>query len=220
MTSQARQAFDENCKDIDRLLEIHADYGGSTPGRRYGLEVLNKSAVVLITAFWEAYCEDLASEALSHVVKHAKGFDDLPIDLRKRVAKELKEDAHELAVWKLADGGWRSVLKDRLAALTAERNQRLNTPKTKQINDLFDQTLGIKQVSAAWYWSGMSSAQAGAKLDRYVTLRGAVAHRGATARGVKKTAVTDYLAHVRKVCAKTGGKVNSVVKAAAGSSIL
>jgi hypothetical protein len=34
--------------------------------------VLNKSAIVLLTAFWEAYCEDLAAEALNHVGDHRK----------------------------------------------------------------------------------------------------------------------------------------------------
>ena len=50
MASQARQAFDRNVMDVERLLEIHADVGGDVQGRRFGLEVLNKSAVVLITA--------------------------------------------------------------------------------------------------------------------------------------------------------------------------
>ena len=37
-------------------------------GRRYHLEVLNKSAIVLVTSFWEAYCEDIAAEGLAHIV--------------------------------------------------------------------------------------------------------------------------------------------------------
>ena len=72
MASQARAAFDKNAADIERLLEIHADLGGDQRGRRFRLEVLNKSAVVLITAFWEAYCEDLAAEALDHLIQHSK----------------------------------------------------------------------------------------------------------------------------------------------------
>lgn len=54
MTSMARKAFDESKADVDRLLEIHENLGGTAPGRRRRLEVLNKSAIVLITAIWEA----------------------------------------------------------------------------------------------------------------------------------------------------------------------
>ena len=64
MESNAKQKFDKNCEDINKLLEFHESSGGSSPGRRYGLEVLNKSAVVLICAIWEAYCEDIAAEGL------------------------------------------------------------------------------------------------------------------------------------------------------------
>ena len=52
MPSQARVAFDENVKDVQALIKLHKEKGGDSPGRRYGLEVLNKSALVLITAFW------------------------------------------------------------------------------------------------------------------------------------------------------------------------
>ena len=68
MASKARKAYDANANDIERLLELHMQIGGGAPGRRYGLEVLNKSAVVLVTAFWEAYCEDIAAEGLEHIV--------------------------------------------------------------------------------------------------------------------------------------------------------
>jgi hypothetical protein len=108
--SKARQAFDANCADIDRLINIHSRLTGPGPGRRYDVEVLNKAGIVLITSFWEAYCEDLAAEALEHLVDHSETAAKLPIELQKAVAKSLKTDAHELAVWKLADDGWRDVL--------------------------------------------------------------------------------------------------------------
>jgi hypothetical protein len=64
MPSKSRIHFDENCEDVERLLTIHQDLAGNTPGRKYGVEVLNKSAIVLICAYWEAYNEDILHEAL------------------------------------------------------------------------------------------------------------------------------------------------------------
>jgi hypothetical protein len=55
MPSEGQKSLDANLTEIDRLLELHALVGGKTKGRRRGLEVLNKSAIVLITAYWEAY---------------------------------------------------------------------------------------------------------------------------------------------------------------------
>ena len=52
MASKSQLTFDESAKDVERLMEIHKNLGGAKKGRRYKLEVLNKSAVVLITAIW------------------------------------------------------------------------------------------------------------------------------------------------------------------------
>lgn len=214
--SLARRQFDDNCSDVRRLLEIHGDIAGDAPGRKYGVEVLNKSAVVLITSFWEAYCEDIAAEGLAHIVNQCSESSSVPKELRKRVAKELGADKNDLAMWTLAGEGWRSVLTERLEGLQEERNRKLNTPKTVQIDDHFLATLGIPSISSSWYWKGMSAKQASEKLDRFVALRGSIAHRGAAANAVRKTAVSDYFSHVRRLVSRTGGKVNSHVKAASG----
>lgn len=216
MPSKARKAFDRNAEDISRLLEIHTHLGGDAKGRRYRLEVLNKSAVVLITAIWEAYCEDIAAEALLHVVNHAPSAASLPIDLRKRVAKELKTDLNELAIWNVADKGWQEVLRNRLAALTLERNKKLNTPKSGNIIELFRTALGLTDISTGWRWKHMSVQQARAKLDKYVSLRGAVAHRGQAATRCTKAQVKDYFAHVEHLVRITGGSVNSHVRTITG----
>jgi hypothetical protein len=75
MPSEAQKSLDANLKEIERLLALHTMVGGKTKGRRYGLEVLNKSAIVLITAYWEAYCEDIAAEA----GRHREGVGRLPL---------------------------------------------------------------------------------------------------------------------------------------------
>lgn len=219
MASDARRAFDKNCEDVDRLLSVHTGLAGSRPGRKYDVEVLNKSAIVLITAFWEAYCEDLAAEGLEALVDHAPDAASLPKELRKSVAKELIDDADNLAVWRLAGDDWRNLLRSRLAAMQEERNRRLNTPKTAQINELFLKSLGIDRISSAWYWSGMSVSASTTKLDRYITLRGAIAHRGSAERTARKTQVKDYYNHVKRLVDKTGGRVNRDIRRITGQPL-
>lgn len=219
MASKARQAFDRNAQDVERLLDIHAEVGGDAQGRRFGLEVLNKSAIVLITAIWEAYCEDLAAEALAHLVTNASSGLSLPKELKKKLAAEIKADPNDLAMWDLADAGWRARAKGRLETMMAERNRRLNTPKAAQIDELFTAAIGLSDVSTAWLWKKMSFPQARKKLDRFVELRGAIAHRGTAASKVKKVQVTDYLAHVKRLVGKTGGRVNTHIRSATGKAL-
>lgn len=219
MASQARQAFDDNAKDVKRLLKIHADFGGDAQGRRFGLEVLNKSAIVLITAIWEAYCEDIAAEALQHLVGNVPSGSKLPKELKKKIASDIKADPNDLAMWDLADGGWKARAEARLSSLMEERNRRLNTPKSDQIDELFANTIGLRGLSGAWHWTKMPAAQARTKLDKFVTLRGDIAHRGAAASSVTKVQVTDYLNHVTRLVRKTGGRVNTHVRRATGKAL-
>ena len=219
MPTKARDTFDENAKDVERLLEIHADVGGDAKGRRFGLEVLNKSALVLITAIWEAYCEDVVSEALEHLVNNVPQASHLPKELRKRITADIKSEPNDLAMWDLADGGWKSKAKARLTTLTAERNRKLNTPKAEQIDELFAAGIGLSKLSDAWKWKKMSSTKARQKLDDYVGVRGAIAHRGAAAAGIKKWQVTDHFQHVKRLVAQTDSRVAQHVKNSTGKSL-
>lgn len=219
MPSKARKAFDRHAKDVKRLLEIHKELGGAGPGRRYRLEVLNKAAIVFLTAFWEAYCEDLAAEALDHLVAKVPIAAKLPKDLKKRLAEEIKKEKNEIAMWDLADAGWKTRVQARLAALTEERNWNLNTPKSAKINELFEAAIGLPSISRAWHWSGMSAAQAAKKLDKYIALRGAIAHRGGSGAACKKAQVEDYFAHLKRLAAKTGGEVNRFVEKQTGQRL-
>jgi RiboL-PSP-HEPN len=216
MPSEARKSLKKNLEDIDRLMELHEKIGGTVPGRRYDLEVLNKSAIVLTTACWEAYCEDIAAEALDHIVKHSKTSDKLPKELKKTIAKELKADGHDLTIWEIADGKWKEYLSKRLKDLQKKRNRKLNTPKTAQIDLLFLDAVGIAKMSSSWKWTGMSVASSAEKLNKFVELRGAIAHRGSSVESVTKAKVKSYRDFIERLASKTGGKVNSHVKQATG----
>lgn len=144
-----------DAKELPLPIEIHSALAGQTPGKKHGVEVLNKSGIVLMCAVWEAYCEDIAAEAVDHLIANAADAFALPKTLRKNIARELKNDLDESAVWKLADDGWKKHLSTRTKAMTEERNRKLNTPKTSNIKDLFDTAIGLPDVPSAWYWSGI-----------------------------------------------------------------
>lgn len=53
------QNFIDNVSDLTELFKLHVKQTGKGPGRRRGVEVLNRSAIVLTTACWEAFVEDV-----------------------------------------------------------------------------------------------------------------------------------------------------------------
>ena len=184
------------------------------------MEVLNKSAIVLITSYWEAYCEDIAEEGLEFIVAHARTADALPKEIKKILAKELKADLDELAIWRLSDDKWRAVLRANLTKLKEDRNKKLNTPKSGNIDALFESAIGLPNVSVKWVWSKkLTAAKARSKLDRFVTLRGEIAHRDTATTAVTKSQVTDYLNFITKAASKTGGAVNGHVYSITGKKL-
>jgi hypothetical protein len=217
--TQALDAFLLNGNDVTALLDLHTEKGGDAFGRRWGLEVLNKSAVVLICSYWEAYCEDLAAEALRHLVMHTTDPSRLPVRLRRKVAEELKADLHELAVWNVAGDGWRNALAARLADFQADRNRELNTPKSGPVDDLFDHTLGLERVSDSWRWQRSSAARSRKRLDEYVSLRGDIAHRGQAAESVRKVQVVGFSDHTRRLVWATEARVIEWVAESTGEPL-
>lgn len=142
-----------NVTEVGRLLSLHSAAAGNGPGRKYDVEILNKSAIVLMVACREAFVEDLATTSLEHMLRHAKSHETFPENVRERVASKNQG----LNSWKLAGDGWKKVLRDNLAEVLSKTVGSLNTPKTAQVNDLFEKTIGHKQLSDKWAWSGRSA---------------------------------------------------------------
>lgn len=214
-SSPAAKTFAASSEEIAQLTDIHEQISGKERGRRH-LEVLNKSAIVLLCAYWEAYCEDLADISLRHLLAHLKDPAGLPAPLRKRIARELKEDRHELSPWKVAGEGWKSHLRSRLGALRHARNVEWNTPKAANVDKFFEDSLGIVKLSDAWHWWTINAPTAKHRLDLIVTLRGDIAHRGSTLETVEKFRVIRALKHIRKLVAVTDVHVSRELKAITG----
>jgi hypothetical protein len=205
--SQAAQNFIASFKEVESLRGFHEALTGTGRGYRPGMEVLNKLALVLVCAIWEAYCEDLADEALTQVLARSADYSALPKVLRKSIAKELKEDRDEGSPWKLAGTGWKTYVHGRLPILKQRREFDFNTPKAARVEKFFEDAVGISNITDAWHWKHVSVDFARRKLDRLVTLRGSIAHRGSAGQRVKKEDAAGYLEHVIRLVMATDEKV-------------
>lgn len=223
MPSNARLAFEQNLEDINNLLRYYEMVGTmfreqevETPS---GADVVLRSAIVMLVTYWEAYVEDIVSEGVAHVVKHASDPNKLPKDLRKVITTELKADKDELAVWQLAGDGWRGLATKRLAGLCETRNRSFNSPKGNQTKKFFCESLGIPDITKAWQMGIYNSEKFCATLEDFVELRGEIAHRGKIKNKVTVEYVKLMIEFIQILVGKTGELVNIEIQKSCGTPL-
>jgi hypothetical protein len=171
------------------LLELHSVFGGPGPGRRVDIEVLNKSAIVLLTACWESFVEDTASSAFEILLGRAPDHSVIPTKVLTEASRVLKSDDDDRAVWRLAGTGWRRVLLDHKETVCGRYLRNFHTPRTAQVDQLLERLLGLSRLSIHWRWPRVTSEKAIARLEGLVDLRGEIAHRVTTNRRIHKRQV-------------------------------
>lgn len=204
-------------EDASRLIDIHTHMGGSEAGRRRGFEVLNKSSVIFLAAAWEAFVEDVATQAIDHLIAKAKDHLSIPLSVRKATAKQIKEHKHELSPWDLAGEGWKAnVLKYRDTVIKEEIS-KFNTPKPYNVDKLFSRVLGIDNLSDNWNWQGMSKKSSKEKLRKFIEMRGAIAHRGKLPQKITKTYVTGHRDFIARLSVRSANILRKKVKDLSGT---
>lgn len=192
-------SLERNLGDITRLLELHAKVSKTGGGRLAALQVLNKSAIVLLAACWEAYVEDLAIASFDWLLTKSPSPNVFPNRVRARASHALREDKNELAIWALAGDGWRSVLTNHRNTSIGAMIGTFNSPKAQQVDNLYESLLGIPSLSGEWRWPGMPVDKARRKLDQLIGIRGNIAHRVRHVRQVRRPEVDDYVAFINRL---------------------
>jgi hypothetical protein len=60
---------------LDEIEIAHRSVGGSGPGRRYATQQINQAYAVLLSAQFQAFCRDLHTECVIHLVAPAPSLD-------------------------------------------------------------------------------------------------------------------------------------------------
>ena len=197
----------QNLAEVRRLIEIHSEVAGQGPGYKDDVEILNKSAIVMLVACWESFVEDLVSGAFDVMLDNADTHNVFPDCVLTLASKGLKEANDNRLVWQLAGEGWQKILKAHKEKSVSRYVDNFNTPRAENVDALFANLLGLNQISTGWSWKGMSSKQSKQKLSDLVTLRGSIAHRVATSEAVHKADVRDYLDFIRRLSVKISNQV-------------
>ena len=166
--------------EIQQLLVAHANITeGKDVFESWVLDdtsIFIRSGLVYLCSVWEAFVEDAAETAVAFLVENAGTHNDVPLSLRREVAKQLESEKHDLAVWGLARDGWRDILKERFETVVRRNTNRLNAPKTENVKNFFFTALGHETIVDEWSWSHFSNNHVCTWLDRFVDARGAIAH--------------------------------------------
>ena len=167
MPSKAKKKFKKvMLPEVTKLVESHQSLSGKTLGRR-NLHHITSSGVVMLFASWELYVEELASEIADHLLQRAEIPDSLPKRVRQQIVKALDDDKNELVALKLAGEGWKEVYTKHLK----NKIDYFNSPKSKNIDELYSTLLGWENPSEIW---GVNAN----KIDKFVKLRHAITHGG------------------------------------------
>jgi hypothetical protein len=209
------RAFLDNALEVIELLNLHQEMNEDRQ-THHKFEILAKSCIVLVVACWEVFVEDTAAQATDFLVRKAGSPAQLPKDLQKFVAADLRADKHELRVWDLAGEGWKDVVIRHQRAMLTKHLGPFNTPRTENIDKLFDSVLGIQQLSQTWSWKGMPRERAKQILSDIVTLRGSIAHRLKASNKVTWALADRYSGHLLYLAIKTSNAVRSHVQSVVG----
>ena len=207
-------ALIENVGEVGRLRLFRAPVAKTAPAAVHDHEILHKSSIVLLVACWEAFVEDLVTEALCHLVASSTNHKKIP----KNVLERISSTHTGMKMWELAGDGWKSVLKDNLKSVLAKTVGVMNTPRTAQVDELFQKTIGLEKLSSNWKWDGFTVEQASSALDDLITLRGSIAHRVTASRKVELNDVKDARSLVYCLAVRSHNTTTEFLKAQVGST--
>ncbi|HHC5061570.1 TPA: HEPN domain-containing protein [Aeromonas veronii] len=180
MPSQAYRKFLYNTLDVDRLISSHNILSPSSRGRR-GLGHITRSGVVLLCAAWEVYVEELVVECSQYLANSFFNPNELPVPVKKNLAKFIKEHKNELKLLELGGSGWRDVYIN----YCKDNATKINTPKPTILDPLYKQLIGLDGLSDFW--------SCGADyIKDFVGVRGGIAHNGRSSGYVTVRELIEY----------------------------
>ena len=200
MPSGAFSNFEFNLVDVDRLIENHYALSPTGQGKR-GLGHINRSGVVMLCAAWELYIEQILLECAKKFTGSMDLPSQLPLYVQKSLSRFVKEAKHELKPLQLAGAGWKQVYHDHVI----HKTDRFNTPTSANIDQLFKSLIGIDDMSQLW------SVGVG-PIDKFVSVRGDIAHRGRQAAYVRRWTLENYRERIRAVAVDTDNQTGQDMK--------
>ena len=189
MPSKAYGKFQKNLETVQRLNETYEAMKKNRNSKGRGaFDHITRSAVVFLVSAFEVYCEDVLCESVEVSIASAKDACRLPHSVKKNISVYVRNENNHVPPMSLCDEGWRQIYKE------IARNQAnyLNSPKTKNLKELFEKHLGISP-------NLVDSVQNINQLDNIIEFRGEIVHQVRAAKYVHIEDVKQYLQIINEV---------------------
>lgn len=189
MPSKAYGKFQKNLETVQRLIETYEIAKGSRNSKGKGaFDHITRSAIVFLISAFEVYCEDILCESVEVLIASAKDACNLPRAVKKHINAYVRNENNHVPPTSLCDEGWRSVYRQ-IAKIQADH---LNSPKVKNLKEIFEKLLGI-------FTTSVDSVKSIEKLDGIIEFRGEIVHRVKAAGYVHIEEVIHYLTVINEI---------------------
>lgn len=167
MPSKAYGKFQKNLETVQRLNESFDTMRAARNSKGKGaFDHITRSAVVFLVSAFEVYCEDILCEGVELSIKFAGDAVKLPHSVKKNISAYVRNENNHVPPMSLCDEGWREVYSN----IVRVQVDHLNSPKVKNLKELFEKILGIDPTSI----DAISNIN---QLDGIIEFRGEIVHR-------------------------------------------
>lgn len=175
-------------RDISLLLKSHIELFEPESKIENGIIMCKKninsiylqSAYVLIATSFEAFIESSLKESFLLIINNTNFQKNTSTELKKYICQRLKNDKNEIAAWQLVGDNLSDYLIKELLHAESSPILKLNSPNSKNINNLFNLYLGIEKITDCLYWEGnvaiWDNEFSVDFLDSFIKTRGGIAH--------------------------------------------
>lgn len=222
MPSNAYNNLDKRLQDLTQIYQAHTARAGSTAGRKYGVEALNRAGVVLLSAHLEGFIEDLVKESIVVINANSVPMGKLPDRLRavqteKDLIEPIREDDYKKANARICKAAptiakfWTDTELSSTTNLSAQPIIKvMNNPGTTLINRMF-WYFKIDEVMELISWKRANNKAVKDTINELVGKRNKIAH-GTVEIKVTKPEVEKYEKYVKGVAVALDNKMAQFLK--------
>ena len=189
MPSKAYGKFQKNLETVQRLNESFDTLREARNSRGRGaFDHITRSAMVFLVSAFEVYCEDVLCEGVELSIQFARDAVNLPHSVKKNINAYVRNENNHVPPMELCDEGWRQIYT-RIVRVQADH---LNSPKVKNLKELFDKHLGISNAA-------VDTIPYITQLDGIIELRGEIVHQVKTTAYVHIEDVKKHLNTINEI---------------------
>jgi len=176
-----------------------------------------------LVTYWEEYLKSLVEESFTFMLNNSENIETFPEHVRRMTAELLPQTSeiknkelwhHEkwkTDVWKLV-AEWPNFLTQNKTL----RVENFQSARANNINTLFFQTIGLKELSTGWHWQGMNQVDAIKCLNTLLDLRGDYIHKNRSYRLIEETDIEYFPKFVEALASISANQVRDYVYAQIG----